>query len=188
MAGPIRYAFKASLIGPAHQFELAHDGLSFRAGGRAGVWAYADIAAVRLSFRPVSMQARRFRCDLTHAGGARLILLSTSWQTAALMAPQDRDYRVFVRALHERMAQAGSRAVLAGGLGRNAYAAGLTLLALVAIGMAGLLLRAIWTGELAGALFLLGFAALLGSQVGGFVRRNRPQTYAFDEIPDALLP
>jgi hypothetical protein len=54
--------------------------------------------------------------------------------------------------------------------------------------MAGLLIRAIITGEIAGILFLLGFAALFAWQVGGFVGRNRPRTYAFDHLPEALLP
>ena len=62
------------------------------------------------------------------------------------------------------------------------------LLALVAIAMAGLLVRAILTGEFAGILFLIGFAALFAWQVGGFVRRNRPQSYTFDHLPQALLP
>ena len=183
-----RYAYKASLIGAAHQFELTDRGLSWRLAGRSGTWPYADIAAVSLSYRPVSMQARRFRADLRHVSGVRLVILSTSWQTAALMAPQDQSYRVFITELHARMAKAGSRAVLAGGLGRNAYAAGLTLVAIAAILMAALLLRALVTGEFAGALFLAGFAALFGWQVGGFVRRNRPLTYSFDRIPEALLP
>jgi hypothetical protein len=184
----IHYAFKASLVGAAHRFELTDAGLSWHVGGRSGEWPYADIAAIRLSYRPVSMQARRFRADLRHASGVRLIILSTSWQTAALMAPQDKDYRAFIIGLHERMARAGSGAELAGGLGRNAYAAGMALLVLVGIGMAGLLLRALLTGEFAGASFLVGFAALFGWQVGGFVRRNRPLTYTFAHVPEGLLP
>ena len=44
-----RYAYKASLIGSAHQFELTEPDLSWQIAGRSGVWAYADIAAVRLS-------------------------------------------------------------------------------------------------------------------------------------------
>jgi hypothetical protein len=187
-AEPVRYAFKASLIGAAHRFELGDQGLSFHIGGRSAVWPYADIAAIRLSFRPVSMQAHRFRADIVHQGGARLVLLSASWQTAALMAPQDHDYRAFMLALHARMAKAGSRPALSGGLGRGAYAAGLVLLALVAVAMAGLVLRALVTGEFVAALFLLGFAALFGWQVGGFIRRNRPQTYTFETIPTTLLP
>jgi membrane protein CcdC involved in cytochrome C biogenesis len=86
------------------------------------------------------------------------------------------------------MQQAGSRAVLVGGLRPRVYLAALALLAVVTSAMAGLLIRAIATGELAGILFLVGFAALFGWQVGGFVRRNRPQIYSFDDLPGELLP
>jgi hypothetical protein len=187
-APAIRYAYKASLIGAAHQFELTADGLSWRVAGRADVWRYADITAIRLSYRPVSMQAHRFRADIAHASKARLPIISTSWQTAALMAPQDNDYRAFITELHKRMARAGSRAVLTGGLRPNVYALAVTLVALLALAVGGLLVRALATGEFAGALFLVGFAALFGWQVGGFLRRNRPLPYTFAHIPDALLP
>ena len=187
-APAIRYAYKASLIGAAHQFELTADGLSWRVAGRADVWRYVDITAIRLSYRPVSMQAHRFRADIAHASKARLPIISTSWQTAALMAPQDNDYRAFITELHKRMARAGSRAVLTGGLRPNVYTLAVTLVALLALAVGGLLVRALATGEFAGALFLVGFAALFGWQVGGFLRRNRPLPYTFAHIPDALLP
>jgi hypothetical protein len=54
--------------------------------------------------------------------------------------------------------------------------------------MAGLFIRAVAIGEWAGALFLVGFAALFAWQVGGFVARNRPRAYTFDDLPAALLP
>lgn len=184
----VRYAYKASLIGAAHQFELTGDGLSWRIAGKSAVWPYAGIATIRLSYRPVSMQSRRFRADIDHADGGRIVLVSTTWQTAALMAPQDQDYRAFMTQLHARMKAAGSRAALIGGLGPRTYAAAIILLVLVAIAMAGLFIRAIATGEWAGALFLVGFAALFAWQVGGFVGRNRPQAYTFDHLPKALLP
>jgi hypothetical protein len=184
----VRYAYKASLIGAAHQFELTETALSWQAGHRSGLCPYVDIAAIRLSYRPVSMQSRRFRADIECAGGQRIVMLSTSWQTVALMTPQDRDFRAFIEQLHERMAKAGSRAVLIGGVGPKTYAAGVALLVLVAIAMVGLLFRAIATGEWAGALFLAGFAVLFGWQIGGFVGRNRPRIYTFDRLPDALLP
>jgi hypothetical protein len=187
-AAPVRYAYKASLMGSAHQFELRDDGLSWRVAGKSGVWPYAAIAAIRLSYRPVSMQSRRFRADIDRTGGGRLAIITTSWQTAALMAPQDRDYRAFITQLHRRMAEAGSRAALSGGLRPGIYAAAVVLLALVGIAIAGLFVRAIATGEFAGALFLVGFTALFGWQIGGFVRRNRPRAYSFDHLPEALLP
>jgi hypothetical protein len=187
-AGPPSYAYKASLIGAPHRFELTEQGLSWRVAGRSGLWPYPDIATVRLSYRPVSMQSRRFRADIGNADGARIVILSTSWQTAALMAPQDRDYRAFITELHARMAKADSRAMLAGGLGPHVYAAAIFCVVLLAIAMAGLLLRSLATGEWAGTLFLVGFAALFAWQVGGFITRNRPLAYGFDHLPQALLP
>jgi hypothetical protein len=187
-AAGAHYAFKPSLMGAAHQFELTDNGLSWRLAGRSGLWPFTDIAAIRLSYRPVTMQAERFRADIHHVKRARITVVSTSWQTAALMAAQNQDYRSFMIELHERMARAGSKAILTGGLGPNLYAAGLTLIILLAIGMAALFVRALVTGEFSGALFLLAFAALFGWQIGGFLRRNRPLAYSFTDIPARLLP
>jgi hypothetical protein len=183
-----RYAYKASLVGAAHQFELTDGGLSWCIAGRSGVWPYAGISSIRLSYRPVSMQSRRFRADFENLSGARIAILSTTWQTAALMAPQDQDYRAFITQLHEHLERAGSSAALIGGLGPRVYAAAVALLMLVAIAMAGLLARAVATGEWTGALFLVGFAALFAWQIGGFMRRNRPRAYTFEHLPQALLP
>jgi hypothetical protein len=182
------YAYKASLIGAAYRFELTGEGLSWHVAGKSGLWRYADIAKIRLSYRPVSMQSRRFRADIENTNRQQITILSTSWQTVALMAPQDRDYRAFIVELHRRMREAGSHAALIGGLRPWAHGAGVGLLALVAVSIAGLLLRALATGEFAGVLFLVGFAALFGWQIGGFMRRNRPRSYTFDDLPEALLP
>lgn len=182
------YAYKASLIGSAHRFELTDEGLSWHIPGRSGLWRYDEISAIRLSFRPVSMQQHRFRADLSHSGGGRVAILSTSWQTAALMAPQDNGFRAFIVALHARMAKAGSRAILTAGLGRRTYVAVLALLAVLTVAMTALLIRSLLIGEFAGALFIVGFAALFAWQVGGFVRRNQPRSYRFDQLPPSMLP
>lgn len=187
-AAGAHYASKASLIGAAHQFDLTDDGLSWQVGNKSGVWRYADIAAVRLSYRPVSMQSRRFRADIEHTNRQRISVLSTSWQTVALMVPQDRDYSAFIKELHRRMQQAGSGAALVGGVNRAAHAGGVVVVALVTFSIIGLLIRAIAVGEFTGALFLVGFAALFGWQIGGFIRRNKPRTYTFDDLPKELLP
>jgi hypothetical protein len=184
----ICYAYKASLIGSAHEFELKDAGLSWQARGKSGVWPYADIVAIRLSYRPVSMQSRRYRADIEHKSGQSITVLSTSWQTVALMAPQDRDYRAFVVQLHQRLRDAGGRVALIGGIGPLTYAGGCLMLALVAIAITGLLAQAVATHELGGALFLVGFAALFGWQMGGFIWRNKPRIYTFDGLPETLLP
>ncbi len=183
-----RYAYKAALIGAARQFELTDEGLAWKVGGKSGVWRYRDIAVVRLSYRPTSMQPRRFRADIELGDRQRVSILSTSWQTVTLMAPQDLEYRAFITQLHARMQRAGSTAALVGGIRSGLYVAGVAVVALVAISIAGLLARALATGEFGGALFLAGFAALFGWQIGGFMRRNRPRAYTFDQLPQALLP
>jgi hypothetical protein len=104
------------------------------------------------------------------------------------MAPQDHGYRAFIGELHRRMQAAGSKAALIGGIGRTAYVAALAMVTLLGVAMAGLLLRAFATAEWTGALFLVGFAALFSWQIGGFIRRNRPCSYGFDHLPEALLP
>ena len=187
-ASNVRYAYKASLIGSAHLFELTDAGLSWKVSGRSGVWAYRDIADVSLSFRPTSMQAHRFRADVRHKDGGRIRIVSTNWQTVSLMTPQDNGYRAFIEGLHARMAAAGSRASLTGGLPKGIYAAALVFVGLLAIAMLGLLVRALMTGEHAGAFFLVAFALLFNWQIGGFMRRNRPIAYTFDHLPGALLP
>lgn len=184
----VHYAYRASLVGAAHQFELTEAGLSWRIAGRSGLWDYADISAVKLSYRPVSMQQQRFRADIDNAKGGRIAVLSTTWQTATLVAPQGPLYRDFIVALHRRMQAAGSRAVLTGGLRPKTYTAALVLLGCLAVAMIGLLLQALLTANWTAALFLVGFAALFAWQVGGFVTRNRPRRYGFDQLPDALLP
>jgi hypothetical protein len=183
-----RYAFKASLIGSAHEFELTDRGLSWKISGRSGVWAWRDITALRMSYRPSSMQAHRFRTDIWHKDGGRIRIVSTNWQTVSLMTPQDNGYRAFIEALHARMAAAGSTATLTGGLPKGLYAAALAFVAFLAVAMVGLFVRALMTGEHAGALFLVAFALLFNWQIGGFIRRNRPTSYGFDHLPETLLP
>jgi hypothetical protein len=183
-----RYTYKSSLISSADDFELTDKGLAWTVAGRSGMWGYRDISAIRLSYRPSSMQSRRFRADIWSWNGGWIRIMSTSWQTVSLMTPQDDGYRAFIEALHARMTKAGSSAELTGGLPKPLYAAGLVFVALLAIAMIGLLVRALATGEYMGALFLVGFALLFNWQIGGFIRRNRPVRYTFDRLPAALLP
>lgn len=183
-----RYAFKPSLVGGPREFELTSEGLKWQTAAKSGVWAFDKIAAIRLSYRPVSMQSQRFRADIEDTRGDRVTLYSTTWHTVALVSPQDDGYRAFIVELHRRMKEAGSHAYLIAGINPKLYVAGLALIAIVAIAIAGLMLRAVWTREFAGVLFLAGFAALFAWQIGGFMRRNRPRIYTFDNLPMDVLP
>jgi hypothetical protein len=181
------YAYKTSLVGAAHRYELTSDGLSWRTGRTTGLWRYRDFAEVRMSYRPMGMQAKRFRTDLRHADGSRLVIMSTSKQTVALMQPQA-EYRGFLLELHRQLAAAGSAASLRGGLGPALYRTMVAALVLVGVAMAALLVRALLTGEIAGGLFIIGFAVFAAWQLRGVLRRNRPRYYTFADMPLDLLP
>ncbi|MEW6643590.1 MAG: hypothetical protein AB1586_23980 [Pseudomonadota bacterium] len=183
-----RYSYRPSLVGAARSFALTEEGLAWRAGLSSGTWPYASIAAIRLSYRPVSQQARRYRADLRNDRGRRLQLVSASWQTAALVAPQDDTYRSFMLELHRRIAAAGGRPVLSTGLRRPLYALALGAIVLVGVMLAALFVRAAWIGSLGGMLFMVGFAVLFAWQIGRVMRRNRPRTYTLDDVPRDLLP
>ncbi len=179
------YAYRASLIGPAHRFDLQDNGLSWSMFGRSAMWPYDRIAAIALSYRPNAMQPRRFRADVQNADGKWLKIYSTSWQTSALMLRQDRSYRAFITELHSRINPA---TVLTGGVSRAAYATGLCSVALVLVALTALAIRGLVIGQFAGVLFLIGFGALFTWKVGGFFRRNRPRIYTADQLPGELLP
>lgn len=179
------YAYKASLAGTAHRFELRGDALAWSMFGRSGVWPYDKIASIVLSYRPNAMQPRRFRADIQSADGKWLKIYSTSWQTSALMQRQDQAYRAFIDELHNRI---GPATVLTGGVSRAAFIAGLCIVAFVLLALAALVVRGLVIGQLAGVAFLIGFGALFTWKVGGFFRRNRPLTYTVDRLPEDLLP
>jgi hypothetical protein len=185
--GETVYIFKPSLVGAAWRFELTTDALEWQAGRRSGRFAYQDIRGIRLSYRPVSMQSRRFRADV-FGPESMVRIVSVTWQTATLVAPQDAAYRRFVTNLHGRIKAAGGTPALESGLPRWLYRLGLGAMAVVVLAFAGLALRAVLTGSWAGLLFLAGFAALFGWQIGRFLQRNRPRRYSIDQLPPDLLP
>ncbi len=187
-AADLSYSYKPSLVGASCKFDLTDSGLSWRMASRSGVWPYATIAAIRLSYRPVSMQSRRFRADIVNDAGRSVRLMSVSWQTASLVAPQDESYCTFVRTLHGRIAAEGGKPLLLAGLTRPVYGLGLIAMALVGLALAALFIRAAMIGSYGGMLFLAGFAALFGWQLGGFMARNKPRSYAADDVPRDLLP
>ena len=161
-----------------------------------------------MSYRPISMQANRFRTDIVAADGMRLRMMSVTRKSLALVEPQSASYRVFLLELHRRLA-GSQRVTFRAGLSPFLYGMACVAVVLVALAIAGLLIRALligsWSGALfmlgaylgytfAGlfnfwaALFMLGFAALFTWQIGGFLLCNRPEVYAADHVPTRLLP
>lgn len=181
------YLFKSSLAGGAKQLTLTDAGLNVQAT-KVALWPLESIAAIRLSYRPASMQAWRFRADIATQSGQSIAVYSTTWHSISQMARQDDSYRAFILELHRRLAQINSSARLIAGINPVLYIAGLVVMALIGISIVGLFVRALITAEFAGALFLAGFGGWFVWQIGGFMRRNRPRSYTFDALPTDVLP
>jgi hypothetical protein len=182
------YVHKPSLLGAPWQFRLRPDGLVWQVGRFDGRVPYDRIRRVRLTFRPATMQSRRFVTEVWPADGPKLTIASTSWRSLAEQAPQDAAYGAFIRALHRRMAAAGARASFEAGSSPFLYWPGLVVFAAAALALAGLTAHALATGALAGAAFVGFFLALFLGQSGGYFRRNRPGRYSPDAVPDRLVP
>ncbi len=189
------YGYKPSLMGAGWEFRLRPDALEWRAGRHEGRVRYGSIARVRLSFRPVTMQTRRFLTEIWPGRGPRLSIASTSWRSLVEQVAQDQAYGAFIRELHRRIAaqhslaqisfaqvsfETGSPAIL--------YWPGLVVFVGVGLALAALTVRALQVGEFAGAALVGGFFALFMWQSGTYFQRNRPGTYRPDALPKDLVP
>lgn len=184
---PLRYAYKASVAGSPHLFDLTEQGLSFQTGFRSGVWSYADIERIRLSYRPVSMLRHRFRADIRHKDGKTLRIFSSTWSGIVTMTPQDEAYRAFIEELHRRVA--GERDVVCvAGMQPIAFYLAVAVFGAIAIAIAGLFIRALLAADFPAALFMLGFAIWAGWYIGGFLMRNKPGRYEPLILPARLMP
>jgi hypothetical protein len=182
------YVHKPSLMGAAWQFCLRSDALEWQTGRYSGRIPYAGITRVRLSFRPASMQTRRFVTEIWWTGGRRLSIPSTSWRSLVEQYPQDRAYGAFIRELNRRIAAVGVPAAFVTGVPAFLYWPGLALFAGVALAIAALAVRALKIGDYAGVALLGGFFALFVWQSGIYFKRNRPGRYRPDAIPNDLVP
>jgi hypothetical protein len=186
--GDPTYAYKPSLLGAPWEFRLTPDALDWSIGRHQGRTPYDRITRVRLSFRPVTMQTRRFLTEIWPAGGPKLSIASSSWKSVLEQEGRDQDYGAFVRELHRRIAAAGARASFETGSPALLYWPGLAVFAVVSFGLAALTLQALQIGAWAGAAFVGGFLALFVWQSGNYFRRNRPGSYRPQAPPEWLVP
>ena len=114
--GDPTYAFKPSLIGAMCQFTLKPDALEWQIGRRSGRVRYDRVRAVRLSYRPVTMQSQRFITEIWSADNPKIQIVSVSWRSIMEQERLDKAYSAFVTELHRRLAAAGAAAKFSTGL------------------------------------------------------------------------
>jgi hypothetical protein len=182
------YAYKPSFTGAPWHFRLGPEALEWHVGVRGGRIPYGRIRRLRLSFRPATMQGRRYVAEIWPVSGPKLTIASSSWKGMAEQERLDAGYATFVAELHRRLAAAGTRASFERGASALLYWPSLALSAVAALAMGALAVEGLRTGVLAGTLFVAAFLALFLWQMGGFFRGNRPGTYRPDAPPADVLP
>jgi hypothetical protein len=187
-AGDPTYAFKPSLMGAMAEFALRPDALEWKIGRRSGRIRYEAIEAVRLSYRPVTMQSHRFIAEIWASDNPKIQIVSVSWRSIMEQQRLDAAYGAFVTELHRRIAAAGGRAQFSTGLPLVTYWTGVVVFGAVLLATAGLAVRATsldrWAPTVIIAIFFLVFAY----QLGTYFYRNRPGRYRADAIPAGVLP
>ena len=86
------YAFKPSLMGGACQFTLKPDAMEWQIGRRSGRVRYDRVRAVRLSYRPVTMQTHRFITEIWSADNPKIQIVSVSWRSIMEQERLDKAY------------------------------------------------------------------------------------------------
>ena len=189
---PVRdptYAFKPSLTGAMCEFKLKPDALEWQIGRRSGRIGYAAVRAVRLSYRPVTMQSHRFITEIWARGNPKIQIVSASWRSIMEQERLDMAYTTFVTELHRRIAAAGeAHAQFTTGLPIVTYWVGVVVFSAVLFATGALVLRAAdtlqWGATAVVAIFFLVFAY----QLGTYFYRNRPSRYRPGAIPASVLP
>ena len=182
------YAFKPSLMGAMCQFTLKSDALEWQIGRHSGRTRYDRFSAVRLSYRPVTMQAHRFVTEIWSPDHPKIQIVSSSWRSLVEQERLDRGYAEFVTALHRRIATAGGGTQFLTGMPAVSYWVGAIVFGVVMITTGVMVVRALQLSQWSVAAVIGAFFLVFAIQIGNYFRRNRPGRYRPDAIPAAVLP
>jgi hypothetical protein len=142
----------------------------------------------RLSFRPITIQQRRYMTEIWGHGAPKLTLVSSSWKSMVENERLDPAYTHFVTELHRRIAEAHPAARFEIGTPFLVYWLGFALFVGVSFGLALLTVRALEASLWGGAAFIAAFLGLFLWKGGDYFRRNRPRPYRPDSLPPELMP
>jgi hypothetical protein len=182
------YVFKPSLIGAWCEFKLKSDGLHWQMGVRSGRVRYERIRAVRLSYRPVTMQSRRFITEIWSTDNPKISIVSVSWRSIVEQERQDAAYVAFITDLHRRLAASKSEAQFTTGLPVFSYWLGVVVFVVVMVTIAAMIVRALREAQWSASAIIAAILAAFAYQIGNYFRRNRPVKYRPQAIPAEVLP
>lgn len=184
----VTYSFKPSLMATPREFRVGAEALDWRVGRHEGRLPYHAIKAVRLSFRPMTLQSQRYLTEIWSEHTPKLTVASTSTRGLVDLSRQDEAYAAFVRALHQRLSASRAGPRLLAGLSPYAFWPGLALSALLLPAVIVMLVRSLQAGAVGGAAAMGAIVLFFLYQLAVFLWRNRPARYALERLPARLLP
>jgi hypothetical protein len=187
-AGDRAYDFKPSLLGAVSRFTLKPEALYWEIGRRSGRVAYDQVRAVRLSYRPVTMQSHRFVTEIWSDGNPKMQIVSVSWRSLTEQSRQDAAYSGFVTELHRRIAIADAATQFMSGLPLPTYWIGLVVFTVALLAIIIMFVRTTSFDRWGANALIAAIVAALIYQFGRYFRRNRPRHYRGDAIPRGVLP
>jgi hypothetical protein len=182
------YAFKPSLLGAACRFTLKPDAMEWQIGRRSGRTRYDRFRAVRLSYRPVTMQSHRFVAEIWSPDHPKIQIVSASWRSPFEQERLDKGYAGFVTALHHRLAVAGGGTQFLTGLPALTYWVGAVVFGVIMVMTGVMIVRGLQLGQWSVSAVIGAFFLVFAIQIGNYFRRNRPGRYRPQAIPAAVLP
>jgi hypothetical protein len=182
------YSFKPSLMGAICQFTLRSGALEWQVGRRSGRTPYDRFLAVRLSYRPVTMQGHRFVTEIWSPDHPKIQIVSASWRSLVEQERFDRGYAEFVTELHRRLAAAGGETQFITGVPALTYWVGAVVFGVVMVMTGIMVVRALQLGQWGVSAIIGVFFLVFAIQIGNYFRRNRPGRYRPEAIPRAVLP
>jgi len=184
----IVYHFRPRLLGGEVLCRLGEHSVEFIVGIRETRVAYPMISRVRLSYRPTNMSLRRYILEVWPRGGIRVEVASVSFLPSLEVRDHSPEFRRFVEELHRRIVAARGECEFVAGFPAWRWWPLAGVGAVSAVAGAVALFYALISGQLLGALLLVGLGGFFLWQVWAMVSRNRPATYSPEAIPEYVLP
>ncbi|MFG0248135.1 MAG: hypothetical protein ACF8OB_04550, partial [Phycisphaeraceae bacterium JB051] len=137
----ITYTYRQSILTKPWTFTLTNDAMSFQEEDRPAVLvAYSQIKQVKPKFDPTRVQRNRHVFEVTLNNGRTYKIASMSYEGVSNFKDQAEQYTPFIKAFHERLANANTTVTYKNGISSLGYVASvgvlvfLSLLLIVAIG------------------------------------------------------
>ena len=183
------YSHRHSALAVERTYRLADDALVWEDEGvGGGRMAYADIASVRLAYRPSRVQPDRFLATIYPKKGQFVRLSNSSYRGIGDFLMHDEAYSDFLTALHQRLSDGGYDISFRKGSGPIGYAANLAMTAGILGGIPVLAFYMVSLGHYGLAVAKLLIIAWFVPTLLRFIKRSRPQRYRPDAIPKDALP